>query len=424
MFPRLNVALLLAILVSCVVIRQPVASLAQANDCGGARPAVATLSDTGAAAVSREPLRQQVVDLDSWPPPPSLAANLRSPGIETHIYVVTAELLGSTLQPNGDYDMVLAQPGDERWTILAVLPDPARCAMAAESPEASDIQAARSAVASTIGLNTSKPIAPTIVRVTGAGYFNPSNGAPGEAQNALELSPVINFTLVGPAALAAFPVVAHNDKPPTTASSSLPQTNPADAAAPSTPQQSTEAQSAVAQAPIGAQPAAEPAILTATTPTQAATAVSQQQISSLLASNAPSPSELPSVFGGAVLAAAGPGTGPTSNAYDVDYLLIDKASQQPAASLTYLIFPTVDDAQSALMSLQQSISASGASPEPLSGYGPGSFCAVAPSGAGGSPCAIGAGAVLILSQAGDVPTASAAAQAGFAHLAALAAVPN
>jgi hypothetical protein len=392
--------------------RQPSATLAQADSCGGVRSAIATLSDSDAATVSLQPLGQQVVDLNAWPPPPSLSAASRAPGIETHTYVVTAELLGTTLQSNGDFDLVLAQPGDHRWTITAVLPDPAKCQSAAASPEAADMQAARNAVASTVGLSSGSPITPTIVRVTGAGFFNPLANGSGEAKNFLELSPVIQFTLVGPAALSTFPILARPAPPPEQATNTGPVAGLGAAGLSQPPGQPPPPADQPAEATVDTN--------TATSASAAPAAdVSQQQILSALETNAPEPGELPSPFASAVLTAAGPGTGPTADANSVTFLLLDQAGQQPLASLTYLIFGSADDAQSALMSLQQSISGAGAAPEPLGGYPSGSFCANAPSGAGASPCALQSGSVLVLTQAADLATSSAAAQAGVAHLAAI-----
>jgi hypothetical protein len=392
--------------------RQPSATHAQSNSCDGPRGAIATMSDSAAATVSLEPLRQQVVDLNAWPPPASLSATSRAPGIETHTYVVTAELLWSTLQSNGDFDMVLAQPGDERWTITAVLPDPAKCQPAAASPEAADMQAARNAVAGTIGLSSGRPSAPTIVRITGAGFFNPLANGQGEAQNFLELSPVTHFTLVGPAALTAFPILTQAAPPPAQVDSAGPTAGLLTAAL---SQPAAQPQQANAQPPTATVANSS----TANSVAAPAANVSQDQLFTVIESNAPSTSDLPSPFSGAVLTAAGPGTGPTENAESVTFLLIDQSGQQPLASLTYLIFAGVSDAQAALASLQQSISAAGGAPQPLTTFASGSFCASAPAGAGAAPCAVQSGSILVLTQAADLPTASAAAQAGVAHLAAI-----
>jgi hypothetical protein len=148
-----------------------------------------------------------------------------------------------------------------------------------------------------------------------------------------------------------------------------------------------------------------------------AVAASAQQISTVLASNAPSGAELPTPFSSAVLESAGPGGGPAANAYELDFVLIDSGGQ-PGGALTYLVFASNDDAQSALSSLQGAISQSGLSPQPAASLGGGSFCAQ-PVASSPAPCAAMAGSVLVLTQAANSATALAIARAGVAHLASL-----
>ncbi|HTE86921.1 MAG TPA: hypothetical protein VK821_19585 [Dehalococcoidia bacterium] len=410
--------------------RLPAVALASTSGCGGPRAAIATLSDPGAGGVSLDPLRQQVVDLNNWPAPPYLYDDVRAGGIEGHVYAVTAELLGSMLQPNGDLDLVLAQPGDERWTIVAVLPDPTQCGQALASSEAADMQAARSNIASTIGLHAGAiPGGVSIVRVTGAGFFNPSAGGPGEAINGLELSPVIGFALVGPAALMTFPVL-----PPASSSAAV-----------STPPSGTPSELAAGTAPQAAGAASQGTSTTSPSPTLAAVApastatqvssaaaasasagggisapvsfaASQQQISDALASSAPVGSELPAAFSNAVLATAGQGSGASANAYDLDFVLLGASSGQPAGVLTYLIFAGPDDARSSFTALQGAVSQAGGTTAPIAGQQNASFCAQPIASGSGAPCAILVGSVLVVTQAGDTATALAAAQAGVAHL--------
>jgi hypothetical protein len=287
-------------------------------------------------------------------------------------------------------------------------------------------------VASTIGLHSGGlPAALTIVRVTGAGFFNPQSGGQGEAGNGLELSPVIRFALAGPATLPTFPVM-----PPGSAAAAASSAGPANASTqppvstsatttngaatgPSASPPVNSTQQAIAQVP-----AADPItafVATANPGTTAmptmAVAASAQQISTVLASNAPSGAELPTPFSSAVLESAGPGGGPAANAYELDFVLIDSGGQ-PGGALTYLVFASNDDAQSALSSLQGAISQSGLSPQPAASLGGGSFCAQ-PVASSPAPCAAMAGSVLVLTQAANSATALAIARAGVAHLASL-----
>jgi hypothetical protein len=403
---RLNSAGLLVLVVTVFfsgLYLNPRAVLALETGCDGPRAAISTLSDTGAGRVSLEPLIQQVVDLNNWPVPPYVPNDSRAGGIEMHVYTVTAELMSASLQPNGDLDLILAQPGDERWTLLAVLPDPARCALAASSPQATAMQTARGNITSTVGIPaTGAPATPAIVRVTGAGFLNPSPGGRGEAVNGLELSPVIGFTLAGPAALRTFPIL-----PP--ASASVSQSSPPAPPASAVSVASGSPVEAVATA-VNPGPLSSPSTNPGPAPT--VTPVSQQQISEALASSPPGRDELPPQFTSAALAAAGFGSGPASE-YHLDFLLIDATTGQPGAVLKYAVYPTFDDANGAFAQLQSDFSQMGASSatQPYR-----TVCTLEADPSLGAQCAILIGPVVLSTQTADPAASLAIAQAGAVHL--------
>jgi hypothetical protein len=387
---------------------------AQTSPCSGQRLAVATLSDPAAAVVDPNPLELQVVDLANWPSPSALGESPRIGGVETHTYAITAELLRATPRDDGGLNLVLAQPGDERWTLVAIMLNPAACPAAAASQRSPAMSNSLSSFAATLGASggSSPQSPPPIVKLTGVAFYSPNPPIPGDAANGLELSPVLSFTLAGPAALRSFPVL-----PPATLTAST-------AVTPTTAQSTPPAALAAIFPTVSSTPSPLAASTSTTTgavpPSSAQATATRQQISDALATNPPSGGELPAGFSSSMLASAGPASDSGTSEYDLNFLAVD-ATGQPAALLRYAVFDSAGEAQSFFAVSQNQLQQSNAQILPQTGESLSTICAQLP-GSNGAVCAAITGNVAISAQAADQGTALALVRAGVAHLLRLVAV--
>ncbi len=163
----------------------------RAQQCGEERVPVKVLNDADARRVDMRPLRAGVAQLVSVAPPEHEGADHnRQTSIELHTFTVDALLVGAELQEDGDYHLVLADPGEPQTTMIAEIPAP----YCAGSRFADRFAAARRFIDANVFVprREYRPLArPLAVRVTGVGFFDRWHDQHGQAPNAVELHPVL-----------------------------------------------------------------------------------------------------------------------------------------------------------------------------------------------------------------------------------------
>ena len=156
--------------------------------CGTERWPIKTLSDADHNKVDFTPKEATVGWLISQerlsPSPP----DQRIGPIETQTYKVRARLITYKLEEDGDFHIVIADVEDPSKTMIAEIPSP-DCAGACASGHAEEFRKARAVI---MGLSDQVP---SVVVVTGVGFFDFLHGQTGAAPNGIELHPVLKIEL-------------------------------------------------------------------------------------------------------------------------------------------------------------------------------------------------------------------------------------
>jgi hypothetical protein len=178
----------------------------------GCGPARTTLTDPSAADIdTSQIIGVHVAALASFPLPDGLPDNSRFDPYETTVYRTSGALLKERLQPNGEIDVVIADP-EVDLSIIAVFPDVAHCGQAADSNALQLMQAARQSVIATLGTPNAGEDTPLRGQalITGIGFIDPDAAAQG--QSGIKLAPVLDIQFdqaasagqpAGPATMAA-----------------------------------------------------------------------------------------------------------------------------------------------------------------------------------------------------------------------------
>jgi hypothetical protein len=176
--------------------------------CGGDLWDIKTLSDSGANRVVIKPEPTTVAAL--WGRErPTLKRDF--PGmlkklvvryeLEFRTFTVRALLVGYKLELDGDFHVVIADPGHREKTMIVEIPDPL-CAGAIKSGHADQYRSARAMVIHLLGPYSAgtygllRPPNDVVVTVTGVGFFDVGyKKIAGMAPNGLELHPVLSIDL-------------------------------------------------------------------------------------------------------------------------------------------------------------------------------------------------------------------------------------
>jgi hypothetical protein len=200
---RLAVPLLvLAAAVAIPLARSPAraattAVVDQRPACGTERWPVKVFEDPDAGLVDMsQAVPESVADLVRVPPPANLPDDRRLSPVELTLYSVTARLVEAKREEDSDFHVVIADP-DTNDTMIVELPDAARCAPGASGDHVAEMQAARNAFIARFGTPSSDRFVPLsgTAQIIGLGFFDFLHGQTGVAPNAIELHPVLWFTV-------------------------------------------------------------------------------------------------------------------------------------------------------------------------------------------------------------------------------------
>jgi hypothetical protein len=176
--------------------RSTPASLERAAACPGKwRWPVKTLSDDLASKVNFTAKKTTVATLSTLTKPASLNLQTpRQPGAERRTYRIQAMLVKTKREADGDYHLVIADPGTKERMVVE-FPD-ATCDGAAKSSKREAMAKAREAFNTGCGKPTTKfkSLIGT-ASVKGVGFFDFLH-AGDQAPNGIELHPVLGFTKV------------------------------------------------------------------------------------------------------------------------------------------------------------------------------------------------------------------------------------
>ena len=126
-----------------------------------------------------------------------LPASGRVEAVETTAFEMDAWLIGFKLETDGDYHLVLKDPGTtpenaaSGRTMIAEIPDPA--CVGASSPFAPQVIRARQQFEAQFTARAKFKRVHVPVHITGIGFFDFPHGQTGVAQNAIELHPVLSI---------------------------------------------------------------------------------------------------------------------------------------------------------------------------------------------------------------------------------------
>ncbi len=163
---------------------------ATSGSCGVERWSVKVGTDPDAALVSLSATTAQTISyLRGITAPASPPLNSRVQPTETTDFVIDATLVEYKLENDSDYHLVIKDSAGN--TMIAEVPDPA--CVAAGSPFATLIKAARQAFDSKYNTTTSFQTANIPVRLTGVAFFDFLHGQTGVAPNGIELHPLLKI---------------------------------------------------------------------------------------------------------------------------------------------------------------------------------------------------------------------------------------
>ena len=181
--------------------------------CGTERWPVKTLSDSDTGSVDFTPVATTVSDLRSIPAPATLPDASRTAPTELTVYTVTASAVEFKLEEDRDVHLVIAEPNDLSQTMITEFPDATDCLGAVASGHSAEMIGARQALTATFGQPSSSHFTTisATVTLTGVGFFDFQHGQTGVAPNAIELHPVLSFSVTGAPA-----PISNSQRPPNT----------------------------------------------------------------------------------------------------------------------------------------------------------------------------------------------------------------
>lgn len=164
--------------------------------CGAARWMIKTLSDPQSSSVNYSPQATTVAQLNDITPPSDLneLTGARSAPTESQTYTVDGWLVGWRLEADLDIHLAL-EDHDGVHTMIAEVPS-TKCQGACTSSHRDQFERVSQQLTQCLGTISpaiARPIAATVVEVTGVGFFDINHGQYGVAQNGIELHPVLDI---------------------------------------------------------------------------------------------------------------------------------------------------------------------------------------------------------------------------------------
>lgn len=167
-------------------------------------PSKKTLTDHYASEASLTPVRSRVATLRTIPVPAGTGAGQPRTQPERTTYALTVHLIGARLMSDHDLHLLVA---DWRGGAMMIteLPD-TTCPVAARSPVAAEMTAARRALLAAIGPVGAAHWKPLNRRakITGVGFFDTVHNQVGVAPNGFELHPLLSLSLLPSVALVSW----------------------------------------------------------------------------------------------------------------------------------------------------------------------------------------------------------------------------
>jgi hypothetical protein len=179
--------------------------------CGVERWSIKTGTDAGARTVNQKLLvPSNIFHLRLLPAPLSPPVSSRARPVETSVYSVSAILLRYKYEADSDVHLVIADTGGR--TMIAEMPAP-QC-VGASSPFLPSIKYVRSKFTSQFHPSDTWHRVNTPIQIAGVGFFDFKHGQSGVAPNAIDLHPVLRFS-VGAGSSAPPPAPPPTEPQPT-----------------------------------------------------------------------------------------------------------------------------------------------------------------------------------------------------------------
>ena len=184
-FAGLPILLTLALSAGCTSVDK---TLERAKiPCGLYRWQIKTLADPDARSIRWKPIDTTVKDLVTMSSPAWFDHRRRNSN-EYYVYRVRAILASVHRNLDQDYHLLLRDPDDPRYRLVAEIPNPS-CARATE--HYSDVAANR------LTARALRARRGALVEITGVGFFDRLHRTRGSAKNRFELHPVLDLTEIG-----------------------------------------------------------------------------------------------------------------------------------------------------------------------------------------------------------------------------------
>ena len=183
-FPPLLALLAVALSIGCTTVDK---TLERSKlPCGLYRWPIKTLADPEAKSIRWKPIDTTIKDLVTMSSPAWFDRRRRNSN-EFYVYRVRAILARVHRNLDQDYHLLLRDPDDPRYRLVAEIPNPS-CARATENY--SDVAANRLTARA---LRAEARHGTALVEVTGVGFFDRLHRTRGSAKNRFELHPVLDL---------------------------------------------------------------------------------------------------------------------------------------------------------------------------------------------------------------------------------------
>jgi hypothetical protein len=184
--------------------RAPLHGTARKDDAGCPGPSKKTLTDHDAPPVSLTPVRSTGKALRTMPVAPGAGAGPPRTQPEQTTYDLRVYLVAARMMSDHDIHLLVSDtPGGA--TMITELPD-TTCPVAASSPVAAQMTAARSALLAAIGhVDAAHWTVPNAsAEITGVGFFDTVHKQRGVAPNGFELHPLLSLSLLSSIGLVSW----------------------------------------------------------------------------------------------------------------------------------------------------------------------------------------------------------------------------
>jgi hypothetical protein len=151
------------------------------------RWSVKTMSDPDRVRVNRTPIPSSVSLLSRLSPPQGFyPRHGRIAPHELTVYRVRARMVALHRELDGDYHIVIEEPGDPKASMIVEIPSPSEGRTAG-------LESTFRSMRESIARREPLPSPGGLVEVTGVGFFDTTHLQPGASRSGFELHPVLEF---------------------------------------------------------------------------------------------------------------------------------------------------------------------------------------------------------------------------------------